>query len=134
MLCLEVMEMDAAVIGERLRFERERAGMQQKAAAARLGISNDLLSKYESGRIVPRADFIQTAATLYQCSTDYLLGQTNRRSEHPADGIRPSIARRIGRIMQLSPKADEDIARALDYAEYEVLRKLGQNHRPDPSQ
>lgn len=70
MLCLEVMEMDAAVIGERLRFERERAGMQQKAAAARLGISNDLLSKYESGRIVPRADFIQTAATLYQCSTD----------------------------------------------------------------
>lgn len=73
MLCLEMMSLNAAVIGERLRFERERAGMQQKAAAARLGISNDLLSKYESGRIVPRADFIQTAANLYQCSTDYLL-------------------------------------------------------------
>ncbi|MEA4884218.1 MAG: helix-turn-helix transcriptional regulator [Clostridia bacterium] len=123
--------MAASILGERLRWERERAELTQIQAAERLGTKNYVIANYESGRTEPQADFIRRAADLYGCSTDYLLGKTNCRNEHISDGIGPGIATRITRITGLAPDAEEDVLQALKWAEYEVRRKIALNKRTD---
>lgn len=69
---------------------RMQKGWSQKDAAAKLGISQALLSHYEKGIRECGLDFLIRAAELYSCTTDYLLGvsSTPRASSEPdADNI-----------------------------------------------
>ena len=54
-----------------LRKERH---LNQRAAAADLGISQALLSHYETGAREPGLDFVCRACRYYNVSADYLLG------------------------------------------------------------
>ena len=56
---------------------RKENGINQKTAAAQLGVSQALLSHYEKGIREPGFDFLLRAADYYNCSADYLLGRTN---------------------------------------------------------
>ena len=56
-----------------LRKERH---LNQRAAAADLGISQALLSHYETGAREPGLDFVCRACKYYHVSADYLLGLT----------------------------------------------------------
>ena len=55
----------------KLRKERH---LNQRAAAADLGISQALLSHYETGAREPGLDFVCRACKYYNVSADYLLG------------------------------------------------------------
>lgn len=72
------MEQQFPIIISELRKER---GLSQKEAAAKLGISQALLSHYEKGIRECGQSFLLRIADFYGVSTDYLLGRSKRRSE-----------------------------------------------------
>ncbi len=55
---------------------RKDAGLSQKEAAHKLGISQALLSHYENGIRECGLDFLMRAADFYNVTTDFLLGRT----------------------------------------------------------
>ncbi len=71
------MNNDFARIITLLRKER---GWSQKEAAAKLEISQALLSHYENGKRECGLDFVVKAANIYRVSCDYLLGRTPERT------------------------------------------------------
>lgn len=55
-----------------LKAARVNAGYTQKEAAKLLGVSNKTLNQWESGKVLPRADKIDSICTLYNVSYDNL--------------------------------------------------------------
>ncbi|MDQ0412910.1 helix-turn-helix domain-containing protein [Mesobacillus stamsii] len=67
---------------ERLRLIREKKKLQQKDAAAKVGIKNNTLSSYESGDRQPDFNMLIKLADLYDVSVEYLLrGKENTQNE-----------------------------------------------------
>ena len=64
---------------ETLSALRRERNINQRVAAAELGISQALLSHYENGAREPGLSFVCRACDYYGVSADYLLG----RSEEP---------------------------------------------------
>jgi len=62
-----------------LTLLRKERGISQKEAAAKLGITQALLSHYEKGVRECGLDFVIAVADEYGVSTDYLLGRTSDR-------------------------------------------------------
>lgn len=60
---------------------RKEKGLSQKEAAAKLGISQALLSHYEKGIRECGQSFLIKVADFYGVSCDYLLGRTKERNE-----------------------------------------------------
>ena len=63
-----------------LTLLRKEKGISQKEAAAKLGISQALLSHYEKGIRECGLDFLVRCADFYSVSADYLLGRSPERS------------------------------------------------------
>ncbi len=76
--------------GRRMTLLRRQKGITQKQAAARLGISQALLSHYEKGVRECGLDFLNRAADFYGVTADYLLG----RADLPAEPV--TAAERYG--------------------------------------
>lgn len=65
--------------GERLTEMRELLGLSQVDVGLKIGVSKQLVSKYEKGQNLPPPDVLMKFAKLYQTTTDYLLGlETNK--------------------------------------------------------
>jgi transcriptional regulator with XRE-family HTH domain len=65
-------------LGERLRTARERQGLSQQEVAKSAHITQQALSRYESGaRQHVRSDVLIRLADALGCSTDYLLGRVD---------------------------------------------------------
>lgn len=54
---------------------RERANVNQKTLAARLGITPSVVSQYEKGKAMPGYDVMLNIADYFHVSVDYLLGR-----------------------------------------------------------
>lgn len=80
----------ARVNGDALRQARERAGLNQLAAAAALGIGRHSLWRWETGRAVPSLDSIRHMAEAYGVAVVDLLDQ-----DSPATGSTPLRELRI---------------------------------------
>lgn len=61
-------------LGERLIKQREVHKLSQKEVASIVGVSASVISNYESGERTPSVEKLMALASLYHCSTDYLLG------------------------------------------------------------
>lgn len=61
-------------LGERLQQKRTSLKISQKEVAVTIGVSASIISNYESGERTPSIDNLMALASLYKCSTDYLLG------------------------------------------------------------
>jgi len=61
---------------ETLALLRRRRGLNQRQAAAELGISQALLSHYENGTREPGLAFVCRACDFYGVSADYMLCRT----------------------------------------------------------
>ena len=68
-----------------LALLRKERGLSQRAAAAGLGVSQALLSHYETGAREPGLPFIVRACDFYGVSADFLLGRTMVRDGSPID-------------------------------------------------
>jgi len=73
-----------AALSQRLVYLRKERGYTQKQAAAKLNISQALLSHYEKGIRECGLEFLCNCAELYDVSTDYLLGRSCEKHSHAA--------------------------------------------------
>lgn len=68
--------------GRTLSNLRKKKGLSQKDAAAKLGISQALLSHYEKGIRECGLEFVVRAADYYEVSADYLLGRSSDMTQN----------------------------------------------------
>jgi len=59
---------------------RREKNLSQREAAAKLGVSQALLSHYENDAREPKFDFVIRACDYYGVSADYLLGRSDERN------------------------------------------------------
>lgn len=64
-------------LGNRIRYLREKGNISQIDFAKKIGVSNTVLSRYESGDRKPDYDTLQLIADFFEVSTDFLLGRTD---------------------------------------------------------
>ena len=79
-------------------LRRERS-INQRTAAAELGISQALLSHYENGAREPGLGFVCRACDYYGVSADYLLGRSDRPDA--AQSAVETAADYLGRLRDL---------------------------------
>ena len=60
---------------QKLQELRRKYGYSQKRVAGTLGVSPSIVSGYETGERTPSVEVLLALSSLYQCSTDYLLGK-----------------------------------------------------------
>ena len=71
---------ERGTFGARLRDLRVKSGLSQEEAAARLGVSPQSVSKWETEKCYPEFLLIMPLARLYGVSADELLGKEDRRA------------------------------------------------------
>ena len=62
------------------KLRRER-GLSQRQAALELGVSQALLSHYETDAREPKLEFVMKVSEFYGVTTDYILGRTKERKD-----------------------------------------------------
>lgn len=62
----------------RLKERREQLGLSQAALAERVYITQQMIAAYETGIRKPNLDIFAAIANVLECSTDYLLGRTDK--------------------------------------------------------
>ncbi|MDR2569920.1 MAG: helix-turn-helix transcriptional regulator [Oscillospiraceae bacterium] len=62
------------------KLRREKS-LSQRRAAIELGISQALLSHYETDAREPKLDFVVKVSDYYGVTTDFILGRTNERGD-----------------------------------------------------
>jgi len=82
--------MENNILGNRIRFLRERENLSQIEFAKILNISNTTLSQYETGQRVPSDEIKAKIADYFGVTVDYLLGRTDTPST--ADKITDSVS------------------------------------------
>jgi len=60
---------------------RREKGLSQRQAAAELGVSQALLSHYETDAREPKLDFVVRVCDYYSVTTDFILGRTKERAD-----------------------------------------------------
>jgi Predicted transcriptional regulators len=66
-----------SIVGERLKYLREKYKVKQNQLAKELGIHNSTLAKYESGEREPDLETLNKVTELFRVSVDWLLGRTD---------------------------------------------------------
>lgn len=72
------MKNNQSILPQRLKIAREKMGLTQEQVAKQLNIEIGTLSGYELGRRRPNTDILAKIASIYNVSSDYLLGLTNQ--------------------------------------------------------
>lgn len=62
---------------ENLWIARKRAKLTQKQLGKRVGASNIMISRFETGVTIPKADVLKRIATELGVTTDYLMEQSS---------------------------------------------------------
>ena len=69
----------------RIKTLREKRGIIQEILAAELGITQQMLSKYEKDVTVIKVDILKRLAEYFNVTTDYLLGMSDVKRDLTAD-------------------------------------------------
>ncbi|WP_437831461.1 helix-turn-helix domain-containing protein [Niallia taxi] len=72
-----------SLLGERIKYIRNKRKLSQKEMAKELGVSNVQLSRYETGERKPDPEMLSSIADFLDISTDYLLGRTDDLNKLP---------------------------------------------------
>ena len=66
-------------LGERVKSLRQERNISQVKLKDKLSMSLDMISSIEMGRKKPSLETLVKLADVLNCSTDYLLGRTNKK-------------------------------------------------------
>lgn len=91
----EIMDNEFA---ERFAMLRQGRGLTQQRLADKLGVTAQAVSKYETGQSLPDVQMLKSLATIFGCTTDYLLGYELARED---------------RLDMRARERDDEISRAL---------------------
>lgn len=124
--------------GDRLRRLREEKKMYQEDLAKKLNVSKSSVGMYERNEREPNDDVLIKMAKLFDCTTDYLLGLTDKPKEKKLDfdpiaehnrllkkyGIEDSGFFDIEKWKQMGP---EELKQLEDYFEFIVSKAKEKN-------
>lgn len=114
----------------RIKQLREKRGFIQEILAAELGITQQMLSKYERDVTLIKVDILKKIATYFNVTTDYLLGVSD-------------VKRDLQRQMKMNETLDEyydliEIYKDLDSYDKEMIwsimqtvKKVGEKRKKD---
>ena len=68
-------------IGEQILFLRKNRGITQEQLAQKLGITNQAVSKWESGQCLPDIQLLPEIAEYFNVSVDELMGRTAAKND-----------------------------------------------------
>lgn len=114
----------------RIKQLREKRGLIQEILAAELGITQQMLSKYERDVTLIKVDILKKIATYFNVTTDYLLGVLD-------------VKRDLQRQMKMNETLDEyydliEIYKDLDSYDKEMIwsimqtvKKVGEKRKKD---
>lgn len=91
---------------------RKQKGLTQEQLASDLGITQTLISKYETGRLQISAEMIVRFAKALNVSSDTILGI----QDDDSDGYSPSlkIMRRLREIENMAPSDQKALLKTID--------------------
>lgn len=69
----------------RLRQLRSETGLTQEELSKRLHINRTTYAHYETGRRLPDMETIRMLANFFDCSVDYIIGESNMRKSKQED-------------------------------------------------
>ncbi|RIN79472.1 helix-turn-helix domain-containing protein [Mammaliicoccus sciuri] len=75
------------VLGNNIKLYRKQKGINQKDLAAKLGVSNVVLSRYESGIRTPDISTQNKLADILEVTLDELHGRNTKKSKDIEDDI-----------------------------------------------
>lgn len=114
----------------RIKQLREKRGLIQEILAAELGITQQMLSKYERDVTLIKVDILKKIVTYFNVTTDYLLGVSD-------------VKRDLQRQMKMNETLDEyydliEIYKDLDSYDKEMIwsimqtvKKVGEKRKKD---
>lgn len=114
----------------RIKQLREKRGLIQEILAAELGITQQMLSKYDRDVTLIKVDILKKIATYFNVTTDYLLGVSD-------------VKRDLQRQMKMNETLDEyydliEIYKDLDSYDKEMIwsimqtvKKVGEKRKKD---
>ena len=91
------------VFNERVALIRESRGMTRVELGNLIGLSNNMIGKYERGEVTPPLEVASQIAEVLNCSLDYLVGLTEENPEKSQDEIPGKLKPAIAKLEQLSP-------------------------------
>lgn len=106
-------------IGENIKKQRERLGMEQKELADKLGLSNKTISSWECGRTEPRMGMIEDMCVIFGIDKTTLIDgiiEVEKPVNH--SDVLLSYAEKLG---ALNP---EQLKNAMEYIDY--LKEKGE--------
>lgn len=89
-------------LGNRISEVLKRNNQSQKDLAARIGVSEAVISRYISGERDPKPDMLANIATALHTTSDYLLGIEREDFNHPK--VRRLIARNASALTDQEKK------------------------------
>lgn len=111
------------MFGERLKELREDKQMPQRLLAKKLGVTQQAVGKWETGKAEPDMATIDKLADIFGVSADYLLGRTNTPDPINNRNVKIIAAQKPEGWDELTPEAQE----AVD----EFIQFMRHKHRKD---
>lgn len=113
---------------ENLRIIREKRNINQQKIAVELEISQESISKYETGKAFPSKDILIKLADYLNCSIDYLLDRTNnpKINMDKTSNNDEKIENLIFRYNKLSTENKNKLEGCLLALEQEENKKVGE--------
>ena len=71
-------------LGDNMMILRKKKSLSQAALGKMIGISGDVIGRYERGDITPSIDVVTKIADALDISIDYLIGRTNSQLDSEA--------------------------------------------------
>lgn len=92
--------------GENIRIARERKKLSQVELAKLIGVSNDTVSRWETGKRQPRLQDLNRLAEILEVSFSFVAGKTNETTSSYSDNI-PAI-------LNITPHSNKDLIVTVD--------------------
>ncbi|ARK32182.1 helix-turn-helix domain-containing protein [Halalkalibacter krulwichiae] len=115
------------VLGKRIKYLRDRSGLAQKYVAEKIGVKNNTLSGYESGRREPDSETLRKLADFFEVTTDYLLGRTDK----PTYNIESTLPKQKSKeenlffkdMDNITPEEAEELRKHLEFLRFKAAQE-----------
>ncbi len=105
---------------ERLKQCREKRDFRQNEVAKKIGVRNNTLSSYESGKRTPDYETLNKLAELYEVSIDYLINGSNKKKDEEQENLF------FFDMEGLTEEEIQDIKRHIDYVKWKAQQERGE--------
>ena len=106
------LDLGQETIGERIAQLRKNRGYTQMELGERIGITNNLVSEYEIGRLKVSGEMIARFALALEVTADEIIGLKTGNASNPKPSFR--ISRRLNRIERLPISKQKALLQIID--------------------